>query len=88
MLSVIILTRVFFDFLLDHHSFPNGDLKGEGNYECVHFVEFAMIRPINHSISEDFNPFLEILVKRGVHYFFVARLVMKYKRKKNMIRIN
>jgi len=87
-LSVVIFAWIFLNFLFDHHSFADGHLKCEGNYERVHFVEFAMIRSIDHSISKDFNPFLEILVKRRIDNFFVTSLVQRYKRKKNMMRIN
>lgn len=88
MLSVVILAWVFLNFLFDHHSFADGHLEREGDDECVHFVEFLMIGAIDHSISEDFDPLLEIIDKFVIHYFFVAALVERYKRKKNMMRTN
>lgn len=47
-----------------------------------------MIRPIDHSISEQFNPLLKVFIKGSIDNFFIANLQDIYNKKKNTNKIN
>lgn len=85
----LLRVKVFFlDFFLDEQALSNCDFKSESDDECVHFVEFAVVGTIDHTVSEEFYPFAEVVVEGGVYYFLVTSCGEDYKRKKKTSRMS
>lgn len=64
--------EIFFNLFFDEEAFADGDFEGEGDDEGIHFVEFAMVRPVDHPVAEELDSLAEIVVERSVDYFLVA----------------
>jgi len=68
----MLVVVLVFDFFPNHHIFANGHFQAQRDDECVHFVEFAVLGAIDHSVAEDFQSFFEVSEKVCINYAFIA----------------
>jgi hypothetical protein len=65
--------KIFLYLFLDEEAFADGHFEGESDDKCIHFVELAVVRAVNHPVAEQFNSFAEVVIEGSVDYFLVAK---------------